>query len=95
MRAKVKAGDPSVSKKTAETVKNRGKRKTVKYKAFYDSDRTKDEEIERLLQRNKELENKLTSSEESVKSLKLQLAEKESDEATSRSDEQRCDSIPE
>ena len=77
LRAKIKANDPSVPKKTAEYDKNRGKKRMEQFKAFLNGDRAKDKELERLRQSNKELEQQLARKEVENCELKKKTEEME------------------
>ena len=48
LRAKIRANDPSIPKKTVDREKNRRKKKMEQYYAVLDNDETKDKELERL-----------------------------------------------
>ena len=75
LRAKIKANDPTVPKKTVESMKKRNKKRTEQFNAILNDDRTKDKELEHLRQRIKELEDKLTKSEKTVKKQEVEISE--------------------
>ena len=77
LRAKIKAKDPSISKKTAEREKNRNKRRWAQYNAVLANNQAKDKELERLRTENRSLEDRNKELEEQLARKELQNSEME------------------